>query len=210
MNEPTDCVRLLSKRAAGLRLAYRRVGRAGAVDEREEQVCAGWADRRKAEFRTGRACAHELLASLGAAPSPIGVDSEGAPCWPAGFVGSISHKRGFCLVGVASRSSLRAVGLDLERDAHDAELVADIASDEELASVRAVAASPALCALLLLSAKEAAYKCQYALTGAVLAWRDVVVTFAADTFAARVPDLEGIQGIYVLADGWLVTAAIVK
>jgi 4'-phosphopantetheinyl transferase EntD len=216
--DPTTCVAEVASRLGEVRLACRRIQLGLPTNIAEEHLIAAWTHQRKAEFRTGRACAREFLASFDAdscaTSGAIGFDEGGAPDWPEGFVGSISHKRGFCLVGMARRSALRAVGVDLEREGADAAFARDIATADELdALLRGPPYSPPQAASLMLAAKEAAYKCQYPLTRAILTWRDVVVSFGAGTFKARITGLGGtgeVEGVYALADGWLVTVALLK
>jgi 4'-phosphopantetheinyl transferase EntD len=186
------------------------VTQADRAHDDEERLIATWTIRRQAEFRCGRTCAREILASLGAARCSIPFDAEGAPCWPAGYVGSISHKRGFCLVALARRRDLTSLGLDLERDVADEPIESEIASPSELAELgnfTSVCASPAT---LLLAAKEASYKFQYAVTRTVLTWKDLVVTLSASTFVAevRAPQPIRVRGVFAVADGWIAALAI--
>ncbi|MEU2758298.1 MULTISPECIES: 4'-phosphopantetheinyl transferase family protein [Streptomyces] len=57
---------------------------------------------RKREFATTRRCAREALARLGLPPVPILSDRHGAPRWPEGVLGSLTH----CAV-IGPRSSPR-------------------------------------------------------------------------------------------------------
>ena len=66
---------------------------------------------RVAEFATARACARAALGELGV-DAAVPKQSSGAPLWPAGATGSISHSRGYC-VAVATRDQLR-IGIDIE------------------------------------------------------------------------------------------------
>ena len=59
----------------------------------EEAVIADAVDRRRREFATARACARAALAKLGVPAAPIVPGSRGAPQWPPGVVGSITHCR---------------------------------------------------------------------------------------------------------------------
>lgn len=66
---------------------------------------------RRAEFATARACARAALADLGV-DAGIPRRDGGAPEWPTGMAGSISHTRGFC-VAVAATGGI-SVGIDVE------------------------------------------------------------------------------------------------
>ena len=52
-------------------------------------------------LRLGRACARAALANLGQGEAVIGIDEAGAPLWPAGVVGSITHTKGYAAALVA-------------------------------------------------------------------------------------------------------------
>src|SRR5688572_29707947 len=56
----------------------------------------GAVPKRQAEFRAGRYCAMTALTALDArfAGCEVGRADSGAPVWPAGIVGSISHSDG--------------------------------------------------------------------------------------------------------------------
>lgn len=66
---------------------------------------------RQAEFATARACARAALTDLGIVAA-IPKQPGGAPLWPSGATGSISHTKGFCLAVASVRA--HAIGLDVE------------------------------------------------------------------------------------------------
>lgn len=73
----------------------------------------GAAPRRIVAYLAGRYCAARALAAAGiAAPLPVG--EAGAPAWPAGFVGSISHAPSRAVAVVARTDRWRAIGVDCE------------------------------------------------------------------------------------------------
>lgn len=70
---------------------------------------------RRQSFLAGRSVAAAALSAL-QLPVEVGRDSDGAPLWPAGAVGSIAHDA-LQAVAMVGRSSLwRAVGVDVEPD----------------------------------------------------------------------------------------------
>jgi len=69
----------------------------------EEAVIANAVDKRRREFATARACARAALAKLGLPPVPIVPGFRGAPQWPSGVVGSITHCAGYCAFRRRSR-----------------------------------------------------------------------------------------------------------
>jgi len=74
---------------------------------------------RSATFELGRRAARKALLSLGAPDTPLGRRDDGAPIFPAGFLGSISHtvhEGTVYAVGAASlASAVCALGVDIER-----------------------------------------------------------------------------------------------
>jgi 4'-phosphopantetheinyl transferase EntD len=72
--------------------------------------------RRRDEFLTGRATARRALVDAGYEPVAVPRGERGAPVWPDGVVGSISHAGGWC-VAVVGRAGVdddvRGIGVDL-------------------------------------------------------------------------------------------------
>lgn len=116
------------------------------------------ASARQAEFLTGRACARQALAQVGAAAGPIAADAEGLPQWPQGFLASITHSRGLAAAVGARVEQFSYLGLDLEKTNRlsDAALRRVVHSDEAK-----WVGQDQWRASLLFSAKEAFYKAQY-------------------------------------------------
>lgn len=177
-------------------------------------------EKRRREFVTGRACARQALARLGLPPSPIATGPRGAPMWPAGVVGSITHCSGYRACAVARTEELASIGIDAE--------VHDVLPDGVLGSVSSARERQRLRALggglhgdrMLFAAKEAVYKAWFPLTGRWLGFEDVDMTFdAADSaFSARLlvpgPVVDGVQlthldGRWHVDDGLVVTAVVV-
>ena len=132
----------------------------GATDPRDRHPAFPGEDiagvpLRLAEFRAGRAAARAAMAELGLPTFAVPVKDDRAPRWPAGLCGSISHSETLCLAAVAVLSPLRGIGLDLEEDGPlEEDLRTAILRPEE----NHVSAEEAM---LIFSAKEAAYKAQY-------------------------------------------------
>ena len=189
----------------------------------EEAVIARAVDKRRREFTTARACARAALARLGLPPAAILPGAAGAPQWPPGVVGSMTHCAGYRGSAVAWARDVLALGLDAEPDAPLPEgVLGTVAVAEERAALRALAqAAPAPCwDRLLFSAKESVYKAWFPLTGRWLGFEDAVITFdaAGGTFAARllVPGprldgrlLTGFTGRWLARDGLVLTAIAV-
>ncbi|GAA2455327.1 4'-phosphopantetheinyl transferase [Streptomyces mauvecolor] len=124
----------------------------------ERALVAGVAAGRRREFTTVRHCARLALKRLGVPPAALVPDEWGAPGWPAGIAGSMTHCRGYRAAVVARRSSVQALGIDAEphRPLREGVLGA-VARPEERAALAGLGGTIAWDRLLF-SAKEAAYK----------------------------------------------------
>ena len=156
----------------------------------EEAVIAHAADKRRREFATGRACARTALAKPGVPGGPILPGSRGAPQWPPGVVGSITHCAGYRACAVALDRAVVAIGVDAEpnRGLRDGALRAVCAEAEEARILALRTAIPEVSwDRLLFSAKESVYKAWFPLTGRPLRFRAVCVDFdpVRTTFSAR-------------------------
>ena len=81
----------------------------------EEALIVKAVDKRKREFRAGRNCAHDLMNSAGIQCDALLKGKQREPNWPAGWVGSISHTQGLCVVAIANQNRFRSIGLDVEQ-----------------------------------------------------------------------------------------------
>ncbi len=189
------------------------------LSPREEALVAGAAPRRRAEFTTVRACAHEALAALGRAPVPLLPDERGAPGWPPGVVGSMTHCVGYCAAAVGHAQEITALGIDAEPNLPVPQGVLKvIARPEEraaLAELPAEAGGPAWDRLLF-SAKESVYKAWYPVTRRWLDFQGASLELAPDgTFTARVlvpapPELACVRGRWAADSGHVITAVVVE
>ena len=156
----------------------------------EEALVARATHKRRQEFATGRECAREALAAIGIGKMPIMRGFRGAPQWPAGIVGSITHCAGYCASAVARAGDLAAIGLDAEPAAPlPGGVLEMVTTPAERARLRDLAAAqpeiPWDC--LLFCAKEAVYKAWFPLTGRWLGFADadIAISAADGTFTAR-------------------------
>ncbi|MGA5038913.1 4'-phosphopantetheinyl transferase family protein [Streptomyces capoamus] len=121
----------------------------------------GAGPRRRAEFAAGRWCAHRALTALCGASPAVPRGPRGAPVWPPGVVGSITHCAGFRAAAVCRSRDARGLGLDAEPAAPlPARVRTRLLTPREDALVAALRLRlPGLPAdRLLFSAREAAYK----------------------------------------------------
>ncbi|GAA3663882.1 4'-phosphopantetheinyl transferase family protein [Microbacterium marinilacus] len=182
----------------------------------EAGLVSGMATARLRDFATGRRCAHNALRLHGVDAPWVGRQPGGAPMWPAGFVGSITHCDGVYAAAVARAREYRALGIDAEpiRDIPDD--LADFLERDDEREQRRDGSDPHI-ALLRFSAKESVFKAWSPLTGTWLDFADVSVKFAEDgAFVAQVHHplalthrLRFMSGRWGIADGTAYTAIAV-
>jgi 4'-phosphopantetheinyl transferase EntD len=188
----------------------------------EEALISAAVEKRRREFATGRSCARRALAALGERPAPLLRGTRGAPQWPPGIVGSITHCAGYRGAAAARDRDALTIGLDAEPDQPLPDLVLDAVSlPGERALLRDLAAVPgASWDRLLFSAKESVYKAWFPLTGRWLGFHDarIDVNPADGTFQARLlvagpvaggRVLDGFAGRWLARDGLILTTVTV-
>jgi 4'-phosphopantetheinyl transferase EntD len=189
----------------------------------EEALIARAVPKRRTEFATGRHCARTALGALAIAPAPILPGQGGAPQWPPGIVGSITHCDGYRAAAVARASEVITIGLDAEPAQWlPAEVLQLVALPDERDRLGDLArAAPGVCwDRLLFSAKESVYKAWFPLARRWLGFADADITInAADgTFEARLlvpaPESSGVPaagftGRWIIAEGMILTAITV-
>ncbi len=170
------------------------------------------------EFTAGRACAREALALIGEPPTALPVGDDGAPVWPDGVVGSITHKGLYRAAAAAPATILSGLGIDAEHDEKLPEgLLASIALPAELVLVESLLESrPGLAwDRLLFSAKEAAVKAARGfarrrpdLRRSEVHFDDAAGGFAVQLgFASEVPARPLVRGRWARRDGLLLAVA---
>jgi 4'-phosphopantetheinyl transferase EntD len=160
-----------------------------ALFPEEEPARAGWSPVRRAEFATVRMLARLALGGLGLPPVPIPRGDQGAPVWPAGVVGSMTHCPGYGAAAVGRRDEVLAIGVDAEQCLPLPPGVLDVISrpGERREIQRLSDSDPDVCwDRLLFSAKETLYKAWFPLTHRWLDFEDVEVQLEPDgTMAAH-------------------------
>jgi enterobactin synthetase component D / holo-[acyl-carrier protein] synthase len=198
---------------------------AGAILLPEEQaVIANAVTSRRKEFATGRMCARAALVLLGQPAVAVLRGPGGAPQWPAGIVGSITHCEGYRAAAVASTRDVVSLGVDAEPDEPlpDHGMLDMIALKEERVRLRELAAeTPGTCwDRLLFTAKESVYKTWFPLAQRWLGFEsaDVVIDPHTGTFTARLlvdgflvngSPLTLLHGRWLACQGLLITAIVV-
>lgn len=185
----------------------------------EEAAIAKAVDKRRREFTSARYCARRALAAIGVAAVPLVPGERGAPSWPDGVVGSMTHCAGYRAAVVARRTDVVSVGIDAEPHAPLPDGVLRMVG---LPAERTMLAElgtelPDLHAdRLLFCAKESVYKTWFPLTGKWLGFEEARIAIDPDgTFTARLlvtgPMVDGrevttFHGRWLVADGIAVTA----
>jgi len=204
----------------------------------EERLLSQAVLKRRVEFTTVRHCARIALARLGIPAAPILPGEMGAPQWPDGVVGSMTHCAGYRAAVVGLNTDLVTVGVDAEpHEALPPDVLGTISLPEERERLAQLAAArpDVHWDRLLFSAKEAVYKSWFPLTRRWLDFEEANVVFdpgpeldlslgsgespqPPGTFYARllVPgpvvagvSLPGFAGRWMVRDGLLFTAIAV-
>ncbi|WP_405404634.1 phosphopantetheinyl transferase [Paracoccus sp. Ld10] len=136
------------------------------------------------EFTAGRTAARQAMTDAGLPPAPVTTNRDRAPRWPDGLSGSITHTAHIAAAIVARQQDWPGLGLDLE---------SACAMDDGMAELIRHPLDhpppflpPALASTLLFSAKEAAFKAQFPLTGLWIDYRAVALQFSASEFSLNV------------------------
>ena len=179
-------------------------GQALALHPEEEIHVARAAGRRRRDFALGRACAHAALADLAHGGAVIAKGEDGAPLWPPGITGSITHTEGYAAALVEESRGFAGIGIDAERAGRvDRDLWPRLFSPAEREQIEDHS-DPLLAATLFFSAKEASYKA-WMVKGA-LVFHDIAIVLEDDGFAATRAQAH-LKGYHVADKGVVLVAA---
>lgn len=199
-------------------------GPGGPLFPEEEQVIARAVPKRRREFATARGCARTALGRLGVPPAPILPGLRGAPQWPPGIVGSITHCAGYVAAAVARDSDVVTIGLDAEPHDRlpDGVLGAIALPQEQVRVAELAAARPGVCwDRVLFCVKETVYKAWFPLTQRWLGFEEACVDLDPDgqSFTARLlvdgpavdgRVLAGFTGRFLVSQGLIVTSIVIE
>ncbi|MFI5897931.1 4'-phosphopantetheinyl transferase [Actinoplanes sp. NPDC051513] len=183
-----------------------------ALFPQEQQAIAQAVPKRRREFATGRWCARRALHRLGLPSVPILPGERGAPGWPPGVVGSITHCPGYRGAVVARAGAFLTVGVDAEVDEPLPDGVLEAVS---LPAERSQLDRPGPPSWdrLLFSAKESIYKAWFPVARRWLDFTEAQVTLHDDgTFTADVlvdGPLRAVGGRWLSSGGLLLTAVAI-
>ncbi|MGW2492451.1 4'-phosphopantetheinyl transferase family protein [Streptomyces sp. NPDC001606] len=145
----------------------------------EAQLVARAVDKRRREFAAVRGCAREAMEKLGVPAQPVLSGERGAPRWPDGLIGSMTHCDGYCAAALVRATDLASLGIDAEPHGPLPDGVGPSvflrAESERLA--RLAGRRPAVhWDRILFSAKESVYKAWYPLTHQWLDFSEADIT----------------------------------
>jgi 4'-phosphopantetheinyl transferase EntD len=171
----------------------------------EDAWVAGSISARRREFALGRFCARAALMRMGIGEAIIARGPDGAPVWPPGVAGSITHTTGYAAAIVGSRSDFLGIGVDAERiggvtehlypklfGPRERALLANLEKEER-----------SLVSTILFSAKEAYFKAWRPVNGRPLSFPDIHVIWEGERFHANHD-----QGLVAVSGGLVVTSVL--
>ena len=196
-------------------------GSPGALFPQEEVSVRRASIKRQREFAAGRGAARRAIAELEMPPSAIPMRDDRAPQWPPGLVGSITHCDEICIAAVSRNVRARSIGIDIEPSVPlDANLLDIVCTPTERKWLdKQHTRARFRLAKLIFSAKEAAYKAQYPLTGLAFDFHRLEVELDATerTFTARLtqgnrvfPTDYKLRGKFSVEGGWIITAVTIQ
>ena len=153
---------------------------------------------RRAEFFTGRRCAHIAMREAGYPNLPIFRDNDRAPIWPLAMIGSSSHGAGMAAAIVSKhRANLLGMGIDIEDLSRDirTNIARHTLTEREIEKWTNSKAEMTREARIIFSIKETIYKCFFPIERIYLGFHDAEILELSDTdFKARLlkspfPDL---------------------
>jgi enterobactin synthetase component D len=150
-------------------------------------------------------------------------DQNGAPLWPQGIVGSITHSGTYAAAAAAKDSRLHGLGIDMETVSRVSPAIKGkiltVPEERCLHQQPDPAAQQRLLALVF-SAKEAVYKCLHPLLQCRIGFGDACIESLSGQNTLRItmcerihsafPDVECIQGRYCYFDDTVCTAVWLK
>ncbi|WP_435861457.1 4'-phosphopantetheinyl transferase family protein [Streptomyces parvus] len=181
--------------------------------------------KRRREDAGVRMCARRAMSALGApAAAPLVSGHRGAPRWPGGLVGSMTHCAGYRAAVVGRVRDYRGLGIDAEsNEPLDGGLLESVSLPQERVRVRELTMDTPQVHWdrLLFSIKEAVFKVWYPLTGRELDFgeADIRIGPGAGTLTTQIsvpadgPDgdqLKALRGGRLCRDGLAVTAVALR
>ncbi|MGF1343531.1 4'-phosphopantetheinyl transferase family protein [Streptomyces flavovirens] len=149
----------------------------------EEAVVARSVDKRRREFTAVRTCARRAMEKLGVPPQPVLPGERGAPRWPDGLRGSMTHCDGYRAAALVRATDLASLGIDAEPHGPLPEGVlrsVALPVEQERLALLATRLPAVHWDRLLFSAKESVYKAWFPLTGMWLGFEEADIEIHPD------------------------------
>ncbi|MFI8836830.1 4'-phosphopantetheinyl transferase [Streptomyces afghaniensis] len=162
--------------------AYGNEGADTPLYPEEAALVARAVAKRRREFAVVRSCARRAMEKLGVPPQAVLPGERGAPRWPAGLAGSMTHCDGYCAAALVRATDLASLGIDAEIHGPLPEGVLPAVSlPAEAERLRLLAAQrpDVHWDRLLFSAKESVYKAWFPLTGKWLDFTEADIEISA-------------------------------
>lgn len=159
-----------------------------ALYPEEAALMARAVAKRRREFAAVRVCARRAMEKLGVPPQPVLPGDRGAPRWPQGLTGSMTHCQGYCAAALTRTTDLASLGIDAEPDLPLPEgVLSVVALPAEAERLRRLAGErPGVrWDRLLFSAKESVYKAWFPLTGRWLDFSEADIEIRPDPAGRR-------------------------
>lgn len=182
------------------------------LSAQEEVAVSKSVASRRAEYSSGRLCAHLACERLGSPLEHLLSDGQRRPQWPASLAGAISHTDQLAAALVAPSARYAGVGIDIEglgRVSND--LVPRLLTKRE----RSI---DGLDPAIVFSAKEAVYKAINPLADAFIGFQEVQGEFdlASKSFSMRYQGdhdpsrrLDGGSGYWREWEGWVISIFVI-
>ncbi|WP_028476559.1 4'-phosphopantetheinyl transferase Npt [Nocardia sp. CNY236] len=193
----------------------------------EEHLIAKSVEKRRRDFIGARHCARLALEQLGEPPVAIGKGEQGAPVWPRGIVGSLTHCDGYRAAALGHALRFRSIGIDAEPHETLPDGVLDSVSLPAERMWLRTTGSELHLDRLLFCAKEATFKAWFPLTTRWLGFEDAHITFEIEERSAEsghgsfhsellVPGsttdggapLQSFDGRWSIAEGYILTTIV--
>lgn len=139
--------------------------------------------KRRAEYASVRHCARTAMGRLGVPSAALVKGDKGAPQWPRGVVGSMTHTDGYRAAALGFSLQIRSVGIDAEQNAPLPDgVLRSVSLPQERERIAAVSGpgdpdGPVHWDRLLFSAKESTYKAWFPLAQRWLGFADADIEF---------------------------------
>jgi len=148
-----------------------------SISSDEQEIVRHTSQKRRNEFSTGRICARNSLLAYGINNFPILRNQQREPIWPDNIVGSISHCRDLCGAVVAKKSSIRAIGFDIENVRRlRQDISKHICTQQELEWLASQSRTERdRLVILFFSLKEAIFKCISSLQNIQISFKDCAI-----------------------------------